>query len=233
RGLRRRAGGWHGRAMRPVQHLKIFTTVLLAAGCVVVGSSGCALLPVGEADQEAAPEGALEPVAEEAVTADESSPDQEAAGEDAFEAHLVMVETPPEMERDDDVGAQAAAEYFMYAYTYAYGTADTGPLEQMSGTECNFCASAVAGVEAAHTDGDYMRAGDPLILGMAAAPSDEPEVDFLVRIDVLLPEMRTFDAEHNIAQIHPAGEVEAGLAMARQGEQWWVVGAVFDAADAA
>ena len=167
----------------------------------------------------------MEAIEQETNSAHDESSEPGGDDPDHFEAHLTMVERPPEMDGDDETGATSAAEYFVFAYTYAYGTGDTGPLEQLSGPGCGFCDSAIAGAQQAHAGDTYMRSGDPVITAVVSGPGEEPEVDYLVWFDVLLPQMRTFDADHAVVEVHPAGEVEAGFAMAYDGGQWVVLGA--------
>lgn len=52
--------------------------------------------------------------------------------------------TPPaDMARDDEVGAVAAARYFLDLYAYTESTQDTGPWEAMSHDDCVFCRSVL------------------------------------------------------------------------------------------
>lgn len=198
-------------------------TAIVLAVLVVVGCSDPAEDPaagqVGKAHSAEYPTGA-----------EEYHGDAEMAQPDVFEAHLTMVDRPAEMDRADEVGASSAAEYFLFAYTYAYGTGDTDPLRLLSGPECAFCSSAVAGANEAHQGEGYMRAGDPMITGMSVSDSAEDTEDYLVWLDVQLPQMRTFDADGEVVQIHPASEIRAGLAMLHTGEQWLVRGATFEPA---
>ena len=56
---------------------------------------------------------------------------------------------PAEMDRSDEVGAAAAAEYFMRLQTYALRSGDLTEWDARSGDDCRFCANvsgAVAGV---------------------------------------------------------------------------------------
>lgn len=150
--------------------------------------------------------------------------------EEPFVAELTMVPAPEEMDRDDEVGAGAAAEYFLFAYTYAYGTGDTGPLAQMAGPECGFCASVIAGVDEAHSEGGYLRAGDPVITGLSTGPAGQDGVDHVVWLQAQLPQMRSFDAEHTVQEIHPASDIEAGVAMTHRDGVWVIVGVTFETA---
>lgn len=178
----------------------------------------------GEADAEELPDAG--------AAAPEEREGQEGAGEgtDVFEAHLTMVDPPEQMARTDEVGASSTAEYFLFAYTYAYGTGDTGPLTDLAAPECGFCASAVAAVQEAHAGEGYMRSGDPLITGASVAESDQGGEDYLVWFDVQLPQMRTFDGDDEVVEIHPASDIRAGLALAHTGEQWLVRGVTFEPA---
>ncbi len=53
---------------------------------------------------------------------------------------------PPDMSRDDEVGAVAAAEYFLELYTYTESSQDIGPWSAMSHADCIFCQSVTDNV---------------------------------------------------------------------------------------
>ena len=60
---------------------------------------------------------------------------------------IVAPVRPAEMERSDEVGALAAAEYFMELYAYTFRTGDLTEWNAVSGQTCGFCSNARAEVE--------------------------------------------------------------------------------------
>jgi hypothetical protein len=65
---------------------------------------------------------------------------------------------PPEMAQDDEVGAVAAATYFLDLYTYTESTQDTGPWEAMSHDDCVFCQSVLDDVARTRSAGQVVHA---------------------------------------------------------------------------
>jgi len=219
--------------------LTMVTSIVLA-GLVVVGCSA-GEQALDEQNDSAAKQSSQHHLADQ-TEADEPAPGgaagqeegerPEGAGEetDVFEAHLTMIDPPEQMDRTDEIGASSTAEYFLFAYTYAYGTGDTGPLTALAAPECGFCESAAAAAVDAHAGEGYMRSGDPLITGASVAESEQDGEDYLVWFDVQLPQMRTFDGDDEVVEIHPASNIHAGLALAHTGEQWVVRGVTFEPA---
>ncbi|MFC4555308.1 DUF6318 family protein [Georgenia faecalis] len=66
-----------------------------------------------------------------------------------------MPERPDSMDRDDVVGAKAAAQYFIEMYPYVYATGDLEEWREMSHEECEFCFTVIDNVEQMHRDGEY------------------------------------------------------------------------------
>ncbi|HEY0118178.1 MAG TPA: DUF6318 family protein [Cellulomonas sp.] len=54
---------------------------------------------------------------------------------------IALPSPPPEMSREDEAGAVAAAKYFLELYTYTESTQDTGPWIAMSHPSCIYCVS--------------------------------------------------------------------------------------------
>lgn len=144
---------------------------------------------------------------------------------EVFVAQLQMPDRPPEMDRADEDGAAAAAEYFLYAYTFAYGTGDPGPLMMMAGPECGFCTSVADGVAQAHDQGNYMRSPDPVIGAITSAASDAVEIDFLVQIEVQMPQMLNYDSSDQVTGAVPAQDLVATLGLIHTAGHWVVAGA--------
>ncbi|WP_127572823.1 DUF6318 family protein [Georgenia faecalis] len=87
-----------------------------------------------------------------------------------------MPERPDSMDRDDVVGAKAAAQYFIEMYPYVYATGDLEEWVAMAHEDCQFCANVVANVTAIHADGGYGVGGDIVVEDVRAMePGAETE----------------------------------------------------------
>lgn len=119
--------------------------------------------------------------ASEAPSAEPSS----AAPEPTTPAPSAEVEkpAPPEaMRRDDVAGAEAAAQYFLELYQYAYSSGDVSALEGLSHPECVFCADALADVKSLYESGGHATGGIVEISEVSALPPVEPGAPFRVNV---------------------------------------------------
>lgn len=66
---------------------------------------------------------------------------------------------PADMERTDEVGAVAAASYFMELFSYAYRSGDLTEWDRISAAECEFCASVRVDVAAVYGSGGRLNGG--------------------------------------------------------------------------
>lgn len=66
---------------------------------------------------------------------------------------------PPEMERGDEAGAIAAAEYFMELSEYAFLTGDLTTWNAISTTDCGYCRNVDDAVRDAYASGGYYTGG--------------------------------------------------------------------------
>ena len=78
---------------------------------------------------------------------------------------------PPEMDENTQMGAIAAAVYFMKLYPYAYATGDLTQWQAMSEPECVFCASVVTNVTNLHAAGGW---DDPWQVDIIEATYTDP-----------------------------------------------------------
>ena len=62
---------------------------------------------------------------------------------------------PDGMERTDEVGAAAAAMYFMTLNSYVLATGDVSEWHAVSGQDCDFCSNTAADVDAVYSKGHY------------------------------------------------------------------------------
>lgn len=76
---------------------------------------------------------------------------------------VALPSPPPEMSRDDEVGAVAAAEYFLELYTYTESSQDIGPWSAMSHSECIYCASVLGDV-AAQASAGHITHSAPMVV---------------------------------------------------------------------
>ena len=79
-------------------------------------------------------------------------------------AEITAPERPAEMERTDETGAMAAAEYFMELFAYVMATGDLEEWDRVSGQTCTFCASVREDVERIYSSGGRV-AGVDLVVG--------------------------------------------------------------------
>ncbi|WP_341358559.1 DUF6318 family protein [Georgenia sp. M64] len=94
---------------------------------------------------------------------------------------------PPEaMRRDDVAGAEAAAQYFLKLYQYAYASGSTAEIRAMSDPECDFCTDVVSDVEELYGAGGSAEGGDFSVLDATAHPPLQGNEYF--RVDLLAEE---------------------------------------------
>lgn len=87
---------------------------------------------------------------------------------------LAPPERPAEMERSDDVGAAAAAVYFLQLFDYVMHTGDVGIWDEISVQDCGFCAGVRTDAESMNTAGRRLEGGafvvgEPRVVGFEEA----------------------------------------------------------------
>ena len=100
-------------------------------GAVLVG---CALVLGGCGGASPAPE----PLP--SATAEPSAPEPPTPAPTPSASAVARPERPADMDRTDEVGAAAAAEYFLSLYSYVMQTGDLAEWDAMSWESCNFCS---------------------------------------------------------------------------------------------
>jgi len=120
-----------------------------AAGVAVMGVLAAGVLALGgcTADADAEPGPSVSTSGSPTVSA---SPSQ---------SPIVAPVRPAEMERSDEVGALAAAEYFMELFSYVFRSGDLAEWNAVSAQDCSFCANVLADVEATYLPGGSYRGG--------------------------------------------------------------------------
>ena len=68
-------------------------------------------------------------------------------------------EQPEEMSAGGEAGAAAAARYYLKAYSYAWNTGDTGPLQSISDENCQFCKSESSRIDEFYAHGYWATKG--------------------------------------------------------------------------
>ena len=66
---------------------------------------------------------------------------------------------PAEMSAGGEAGAKAAARYYLKAYSYAWNTGDTGPLQSISDENCQFCKSESSRIDEFYAHGYWAAKG--------------------------------------------------------------------------
>lgn len=162
--------------------------------------------PNGETDAD--PEPSPEPTADETA----SGPPE--------------VEPPevPDIHREDDQGAQNAAEYFIELVTYAQKSGDLEGIEQMAHSECGSCDQMIEGIRSMHGDGEY-RVGDGTdIRSVELYPPDEEDPAHLVRIYATEAPSFVVDQSGSEIQEFRGGDVVIDLLLSHPGgDAHWVV----------
>ena len=66
---------------------------------------------------------------------------------------------PAEMSAGGEAGAEATARYYLNAYSYAWNTGDTGPLQSISDENCQFCKSESSRIDEFYAHGYWAAKG--------------------------------------------------------------------------
>ena len=66
---------------------------------------------------------------------------------------------PAEMSAGGEAGAEATARYYLKAYSYAWTTGDTGPLQSISDENCQFCKSESSRIDEFYAHGYWAAKG--------------------------------------------------------------------------
>lgn len=107
---------------------------------------------------------------------------------------------PAAMSTPDEDGAVAAAEYFLRMTTYAAATGDTTELEAMSGPDCQFCESYLAGLEKLYgpDSGEAWATMPELEISFAAAKPTKQSGQFQVNMRTHKGPYQYFDDENGL-----------------------------------
>ena len=122
-------------------------TVAALAALTIAGCSAAPSPAPGPTSHQASPSISLPTTEPPASTPPMPTP--------TWPAAVALPAPPPDMSRDDEVGAVAAAEYFLgELYPYTLNSQDTEAWQGMSHPDCIFCASALNTVSSLKSAGD-------------------------------------------------------------------------------
>ncbi|MCL3860985.1 DUF6318 family protein [Actinotalea sp. K2] len=129
----------------------------------------------------------------------------------------------PEMERDDGVGAAAAAQYFLHLFTYVLATGDLTEWDEVTWEECQSCAAIRDDVLRVYGGGGHFAPGVISIESAVAGPRHELLGGFLVEVAFSLVAGAEYDAAGQEVATATEQESTVGVDVIWQG-QWILVG---------
>jgi hypothetical protein len=132
---------------------------------------------------------------------------------------MVMPTPPPEMSRDDEAGAVAAATYFMtQLYPYTEMTQETASWVAMSHQDCIFCKSILEDVATQRLVGRRAVIA-PVRINRTSTQSVNPAV-FSVTLDMTTGPDEDFNAEGVSLGKTAADSGTATIVVVRQADKW-------------
>lgn len=130
---------------------------------------------------------------------------------------------PPEMARDDEVGAMAAAEYFLTRlYPYTVSSQDTGPWREMSHADCVFCTSTLETVASLQADGGSIEVAP--IRAMRPSQQRLSPLAHAVFLAIETGSDVTRDRTGAISKTSTSGSGSASIVVVRQHDRWLIRG---------
>ncbi|MBO1751478.1 hypothetical protein J4G33_06635 [Actinotalea sp. BY-33] len=155
------------------------------AGAAVLGAllTGCS---------EAEPEPSPPPVTATPAPTPSETPEE-----------LAAPERPAEMERTDEVGAMAAAEYFMELFAYVMATGDLEEWDRVSGQTCSFCANVREDVDATYSEGGRIVGGGVEVSSIEVLLFEETLVAFAVEAQYRVAAGAEEDADGTVVRELP------------------------------
>ncbi len=130
---------------------------------------------------------------------------------------------PPDMARDDEAGAIAAAVYFLTElYPYSVTTQNAAPLASMSHPECQFCTSVETAIAAEKSAGQVTHPGASTVLGAAALPVNPLTYDVTLTIDQAADVL--WSADGTRISSNSSRSVEFAVIVIWHGDSWMLRG---------
>ncbi|MFC4556392.1 DUF6318 family protein [Georgenia faecalis] len=129
---------------------------------------------------------------------------------------------PASMDRDDLVGAKAAAQYFIELYPYVYATGNLSEWQAMSHPECAFCTSVVDGVRELHDAGGYAIGPEVTVVEVRGADPVDGNPYFSVDVAVSQGPSRSYSSTGDLTGEASASRNVLLAALERTGAGWQV-----------
>ncbi|WP_298454577.1 DUF6318 family protein [uncultured Cellulomonas sp.] len=130
---------------------------------------------------------------------------------------------PAELERTDDVGAQAAAEYFVTLWSYTMQTGDVAAWDALSDELCQFCLWTRGLALSIRDSGDTFTGGEITPVGTYLHPFDAAAAAYPVDVDFVQAPSLQADATRAAISAGPAHYGTLGVDVARLDEGWKVL----------
>lgn len=112
---------------------------------------------------------------------------------------------PPEMERGDEAGAIAAAEYFMRLSEYAFLTGDLSTWNEISTTDCGYCRNVSEAVSDVYGSGGYYTGGALELTGGAVNAFDSEISVYAIVFTYAAADASAHDSDGAVVETVPAG----------------------------
>lgn len=126
---------------------------------------------------------------------------------------------PPEMSRDDEAGAIAAATYFLTElYQYSVTTQNAAPLAGISHPDCRFCASVETAIAAERTAGQVTHPGESAVISATAVQINPLTYDVALSLDQAADVL--WSADGRLISTNSPRSVELAVVVIWRGNGW-------------
>lgn len=191
-------------------------------GPTVVGALLVGLALAGCTTTEAAPE----PVRSEAVTAPTPTTPPTPAPTTAAPVPPAPPEPPPAMDRPDEAGAIAAAEYFLALSQYAVQSGQLDLWQQFTAQDCRYCTYVTQTVQEARERDVRLVGGDLTIRNAELVAVDSALGVYAVSITYDATSLMEVASDGSEAAVSPAGAGVLTVEVVPVMDGWRLVGVV-------
>ncbi|HMO12486.1 MAG TPA: DUF6318 family protein, partial [Actinotalea sp.] len=133
-------------------------------------------------------------------------------------------EKPEAMQRTDEAGALAAAEYFMAVYSHARRTGDLSGWIAFSGQTCEFCSAVGRGVAAIYDSGGQLVGGETDVSDVRLLSTDTELVLYIVQLRYETESATRLDAAGVVTARYQAEDSWLLLNVAPSSGGWMLLG---------
>lgn len=138
---------------------------------------------------------------------------------------------PEAMQSIDEVGAIAAARYFMGLFEYVHLTGDLSKWEEMATPSCDFCVAVTEGVKELHGKGQFRESGPPEWLGEAITKKVGTRTMWEVHMRAQVSGSVTYDKNGEVVDTNEPERVAVSLGMQHDGTGWRTVEVLVESDD--